>query len=433
MVTNLDRVEIDARLRQFLGISLDELVCLAKEEEQPPAPPVEPSKYGFVFHAHAGDWRLALRLAKEIKQHHPNAPVVCIGDGYSDSDFSQQIRMLNIGFVSSVEPLKTALSGWRWTERFLSQGLGLNTPYVLRLDSDARIHRPIKTVPDADLFGGLSKDGPATWPFITGGCIGFRREAIIQILQSEILRQPIYGNAQKFAYPRYSDELGHPGEQRSRKAYYLDDIAIGHLAKALELSLADWDEAHIKFRGKPKVENKAITHPWPNAEKIFGIGLPRTGTLSLVTALNILGYDSQHWPAGKGAKTCSQLLKRADTFDSLVDHPVRQCYRQLLEAYPDALFVLGDRPIEDWRRSMGDNFDGDELKKLIDTHGPLTDWFVGHREDVVGFFKDQGKTSQLLIHDPADGWGPLCQFLGKDVPGVGYPHKNKVRGRIKAN
>lgn len=26
----------------------------------------------------------------------------------------------------------------------------------------------------------------------------------------------------------------------------------------------------------------------------------------------------------------------------------------------------------------------------------------------------------------ADGWGPLCEFLGKDVPDVEFPHVNET-------
>ena len=35
------------------------------------------------------------------------------------------------------------------------------------------------------------------------------------------------------------------------------------------------------------------------------------------------------------------------------------------------------------------------------------------------------RAEQLLIHDHADGWPKLCEFLGKRIPDTPYPHSNK--------
>ena len=32
---------------------------------------------------------------------------------------------------------------------------------------------------------------------------------------------------------------------------------------------------------------------------------------------------------------------------------------------------------------------------------------------------------KLLVYDVRDGWGPLCEFLGKPVPPEELPHLNK--------
>ena len=32
---------------------------------------------------------------------------------------------------------------------------------------------------------------------------------------------------------------------------------------------------------------------------------------------------------------------------------------------------------------------------------------------------------RLLVYDVRDGWGPLCEFLGKPVPEGELPHLNK--------
>jgi hypothetical protein len=40
---------------------------------------------------------------------------------------------------------------------------------------------------------------------------------------------------------------------------------------------------------------------------------------------------------------------------------------------------------------------------------------------------------KLLVFDVHEGWKPLCDFLGKEVPDVPFPHLNetsKLRGAI---
>ncbi|MBM68092.1 MAG: hypothetical protein CME43_01265 [Haliea sp.] len=34
---------------------------------------------------------------------------------------------------------------------------------------------------------------------------------------------------------------------------------------------------------------------------------------------------------------------------------------------------------------------------------------------------------RLLIHQPGDGWEPICRFLGKDVPQEPYPRVNEAK------
>jgi hypothetical protein len=41
----------------------------------------------------------------------------------------------------------------------------------------------------------------------------------------------------------------------------------------------------------------------------------------------------------------------------------------------------------------------------------------GHIREIV-------PKERLLEFKAADGWGPLCEFLGREVPKGGYPHRN---------
>ncbi len=53
------------------------------------------------------------------------------------------------------------------------------------------------------------------------------------------------------------------------------------------------------------------------------------------------------------------------------------------------------------------------------------------REMAIEFFNDrlaEVKTlvppERLLVHSAAEGWGPICEFLGVDKPTTAYPYIN---------
>jgi hypothetical protein len=82
---------------------------------------------------------------------------------------------------------------------------------------------------------------------------------------------------------------------------------------------------------------------------VFGIGLPRTGTCSLSAALTTLGRRVQHFPY-KFLANQDLYLSKKDAFVDLSMLGVRPL--ELLEAYPDALFIYTPRDDPGWLRSM---------------------------------------------------------------------------------
>ena len=47
--------------------------------------------------------------------------------------------------------------------------------------------------------------------------------------------------------------------------------------------------------------------------------------------------------------------------------------------------------------------------------------FIMHNEHV----RTKVPRDKLLDFQPSDGWGPLCAFLGKEVPSGPFPHVNE--------
>jgi hypothetical protein len=96
-----------------------------------------------------------------------------------------------------------------------------------------------------------------------------------------------------------------------------------------------------------------------HGQKIFGIGLSRTGGTSLSAALSLLGFRALHFPADSSTRreiishldrgNCGGLhLSILNDYDALSDTPISSVFRSLDIAYPGSKFVLTIRDESAW-------------------------------------------------------------------------------------
>ena len=199
--------------------------------------------------------------------------------------------------------------------------------------------------------------------------------------------------------------------------------------------------------------------------KVIGAGFGRTGTLSLKTALEQLGFSPCHHMS-EVAKDVSQIdwfLKAANGekvnwddvfsgFEAAVDWPTAAYYEELADKYPDAKIILGVRDPEAWYESVRTSIFifppsfPRWIRKLV----PSANNFIEMIEKTVwenelnGRFEDKEQTievflerieavkekipsERLLVHRATDGWDPLCRFLNVPVPEQNYPWVNEGR------
>jgi hypothetical protein len=203
--------------------------------------------------------------------------------------------------------------------------------------------------------------------------------------------------------------------------------------------------------------------------ELIGAGLPRTGTLTQMEALEILGIaPCFHWvniladldgqvPLWDGAiEGTVDPATILEGYRSTVDWPGGYFYRQLVDAFPDAKVLLSVRDPERWepsfRETIVDMCYGESLIRLLSSarahvdprwrrylalvdkmfwsekgtfpngHSPeaLIEGFVAHNEEVKRIVPPE----RLLVWEVTEGWEPLCSFLGVDVPDVPLPHAN---------
>jgi hypothetical protein len=196
---------------------------------------------------------------------------------------------------------------------------------------------------------------------------------------------------------------------------------------------------------------------------IIGAGFGRTGTLSLKTALEQLGFPCHHMmevmanpeqaPAFTAAARgdASRLPEALAPYRATVDWPSCVFWRELLDLNPDAKVLLSVRPSDRWWNSFSQTIHQVMTRDMpADVELPepfagvieMASEVVGARsfgdirsltpEQIVAVYeahnqdvRDHAPADRFLEFDVAQGWAPLCGFLGVDVPpGEPFPNVN---------
>jgi Sulfotransferase domain len=186
----------------------------------------------------------------------------------------------------------------------------------------------------------------------------------------------------------------------------------------------------------------------PIPTRVFGIGMHKTATTSLHTALQYLGIDSAHWKSAHWAKAIWEEMNAwgrsltLERYYAVSDLPLALLYQQLDAAYPGSKFILTTRTEHRWIASVKNHWSHEHNKFRADwTHDPFTHRvhkllygqkgfdaeifaarFRRHNSEVAEYFKD--RPDDLLVMDmdqQGAGWPALCAFLKRPIPDVAYP------------
>ncbi len=196
-----------------------------------------------------------------------------------------------------------------------------------------------------------------------------------------------------------------------------------------------------------------------NQLKIIGAGFGRTGTLSIKAALEELGFGPCYhmkvalfrpwhilfWLRAIHKKKVNwkRFFRK---YNSVVDWPACEFYKELSEIYPEALILLNVRDAETWYDSS--------LKTIYRIQKIWPSWYprvltrmqnelifqgrfdgqFENRDKAIKNFKNHIQEvkqkipeERLLVFDVKEGWEPLCKFLGVPVPeNREFPHLNET-------
>ncbi|TIA07784.1 hypothetical protein D6C80_09590 [Aureobasidium pullulans] len=202
--------------------------------------------------------------------------------------------------------------------------------------------------------------------------------------------------------------------------------------------------------------------------EVLLLGMPRTGTISLLSAFKVLGYKPFHgsmmeqyphllniWLEALKAKFFGisspygrkEFDKMFDGWNVACNMPGSLLAEDLIKAYPNAKIVLSTRDVSKWQRSMRDSVDTAVRWRTFD-------WLASWDPDRIGLWWSYHKfqhslrpilapngerqayldhyqkinemvpAHQVLNFSVGEGWEPLCKFLGKDIPTTPFPRVN---------
>ena len=208
--------------------------------------------------------------------------------------------------------------------------------------------------------------------------------------------------------------------------------------------------------------------------KVICAGLSKTGTKSIAKALQDLGFSvfdflehvtihHDEWVAIYRQGTTPDFLSMYKDVDAVTDLPAAIWYDEIHQTFPDAKVILSVRDNEDvWLKSWVEQialfrrggFFQRMIMQVIWRHIiPLTKGFdVPFFDDIdmaaYGTLRPESTVlykkkyrehnervravipkEKLLIFNVKQGWKPLCEFLGCDIPDQEFPRQN-VKGEL---
>lgn len=188
--------------------------------------------------------------------------------------------------------------------------------------------------------------------------------------------------------------------------------------------------------------------------EIIGAGLGRTGTLSLKLALEQIGFGPCYhmaelmmnparaplWVAAADGKPDWEAIFAG--YASTTDYPACDFWRELATVYPNAKVILTLRDPVKWFESTQATVFSDGMTAMIKSQAAMVPFFertvwkafgnrIHDRAHMIDVFERHNEAvkagipkQRLLVYEVSQGWNPLCEFLGVDVPRTPFPKVN---------
>lgn len=195
---------------------------------------------------------------------------------------------------------------------------------------------------------------------------------------------------------------------------------------------------------------KRIRNTWTElrpvkATKVFGIGLPKTGTTSLGYCFRRFGFKHRTFDMDLAVQVKRSQLEpvftEVEKFETFEDWPWFEIYRELDQRFPRSKFILTLRKdTATYVASLQGHHERQGIRKegFVKPHWwdevfgvEPAEWdydysarrYERHNREVLEYFGNRiGKDLLVVCWERGDGWSELSRFLNKSCPEEPFPH-----------
>lgn len=180
-------------------------------------------------------------------------------------------------------------------------------------------------------------------------------------------------------------------------------------------------------------------------DKIFIVGLHKTGTTSLAYFFERLGYlvtgPDTHLVAEIENNNFKEINNFLEKYDVFQDDPWYMIYPYLYTKFPNAKFILLERCESDWidsvQRFYGEDRYNNAVRRkfygnanTIQNKKEYLQKYRSHNKEVKNFFSNKENFISISIANDKDAIR-LQKFLNFKIKFTSFPHKNKTPNTIK--
>lgn len=214
------------------------------------------------------DYDYAAACLKQLRRIYPHSRVIIISDGDDDSRYAPLAERYQAEYQAG-EKLYPIANGGKMIQRMLDAFLAKPSKYLFKIDTDTRVHRRFRYLPQGRcIFGTLEWETlrgqfKLGYPSVQGGCVGFTLEAAREMAESRILLSP-----DLLDYRRTYADNPDTVYRAEKKGIISTDFVTRYACMQLGIDSISFDEVYSLYRGDIPLNGKgfAVTHPHKNTE-----------------------------------------------------------------------------------------------------------------------------------------------------------------------
>lgn len=209
------------------------------------------------------DYDYAAASLKHLRRIYPASRVIITSDGDDDPRYPALAARYQAEYTVGAK-LYPIENGGKMVQRMLDAFLARPSKYLFKIDTDTRIHRRFRYLPQGRcIFGTLEWETlrgqfKLGYPNVQGGCVGFTLETAREMAESQLLL-----SEDLLDYRRTYADNPDTVYRAEKKGIISTDFVTRYACMRLGIESVSFDEVFSIYRGDIPLNGKgyAVTHP----------------------------------------------------------------------------------------------------------------------------------------------------------------------------